>query len=111
MVSDLTVWRWLLFCNSNNDCERACGGLGECKSKCPNFYLKNNLKNDFDMHKCAVQFIIKVMHSDIKEPLPVQLVIKDTYRSLSIPAAEPKLGRINLNLQTRNMAIATHCRH
>ncbi|CAG8491186.1 15642_t:CDS:2, partial [Cetraspora pellucida] len=86
-------------------------GLGECKSECPNFYLKNNLKNDFDMHKCAVQIIMKVMLSDIEEPLPVQLVIKNTYRSLSIPAAEPKLGRINLSLQTCDMAIAAHCGH
>ncbi|CAG8738871.1 13413_t:CDS:2 [Cetraspora pellucida] len=111
MSSDLTVWRWFLFCDGSNNCEKACSGLGECKSKCSNFYLKNNLKNNFDMHKCAVQIIMKVMLSNIKEPLPIQLVIKGTHRSLSIPAAESKLGRINLSLQTRDMAIAARHGH
>ncbi|CAG8707260.1 6602_t:CDS:2 [Cetraspora pellucida] len=54
MASDLTIWRWLLFCDGSNDCERACGGLGE---------------------------------------------------------SEPKLGRINLSLQTRDMAIAAYHEH
>ncbi|CAG8748432.1 24971_t:CDS:2, partial [Racocetra persica] len=28
-TSDLTVWRWVLFCDGNNSCERACGRIGE----------------------------------------------------------------------------------
>ncbi|CAG8795171.1 18116_t:CDS:1, partial [Cetraspora pellucida] len=26
---DLTVWRWVLFCDDNNNCQRSCGGIGE----------------------------------------------------------------------------------
>ena len=53
-AQDLTVWKWILFCDGSIGCKRACGGLGECRQECPNLFLKNNLKNDFDMHKCAV---------------------------------------------------------
>src|SRR5260363_232586 len=26
---DLTIWRWVFYCDGNNGCERACGGLGK----------------------------------------------------------------------------------
>ncbi|KAF0438408.1 proteophosphoglycan ppg4 [Gigaspora margarita] len=110
-VSNITVWRWVLFCDGNNDCERECGGLGICKSECSNFNLNNNLKSDFDMHKCAVRVITKVMLSDVEDPLPVQLIVKGTHRSSSIPAAEPKLGKINLSLQARDKAIIARRGH
>ncbi|KAF0432480.1 gephyrin: PROVISIONAL [Gigaspora margarita] len=57
------------------------------------------------MHKCAVQVITKVMLSNVKDSLLVQLIVKGTHRSSAISVAEPKLGKINLSLQARDKAI------
>ncbi|KAF0450146.1 proteophosphoglycan ppg4 [Gigaspora margarita] len=110
-AQDLTVWRWILFCDGSIGCERACGGLGECRQECSNFVLKNNLKNDFDMHKCAVRVITKVMLSNIEDPLPVQLIINGVHKTSILLTPDPKFTRINLSLQTRDKVIAARCAH
>ncbi|CAG8850337.1 16614_t:CDS:2, partial [Racocetra persica] len=82
-------------------------------TKCLNFFLNNNLKNDFDTHKYAVRVIIKVMLSDIEELFPVQLFVEGTYRSQHMPVvSQSKVSRINLSLQAHDHAIiARHAHH
>ncbi|KAF0541198.1 gephyrin: PROVISIONAL [Gigaspora margarita] len=111
IAQDLTVWRWVLFYDGNIGCERACGGLGECKQECSNFGLKNNLKNDFDMHKCAVRVITKVMLSNVKDPLPVQLIIQGIHRTSALAIPDAKSARIYLSLQTRDKIISARHGH
>ncbi|CAG8652532.1 25642_t:CDS:2 [Gigaspora rosea] len=110
-AQDLTVWRWVFFYDGTIGCERACGGLGECKQKFPNFGLKNNLTNDFDMHKCGVIVITKVMLSNVKNPLPVQLIIKGVHRSSALMTPDLKSTRINLSLQTYDKVIVARRAH
>ncbi|CAG8542009.1 16574_t:CDS:2 [Cetraspora pellucida] len=69
---------------NNKGHEQACSGIREYKQECSIFWLKNNLKTNFDTHKCSVKIITKVMLSDVEESLPVQLFIEDTHRSLHI---------------------------
>ncbi|RIB02447.1 hypothetical protein C2G38_2227816 [Gigaspora rosea] len=87
-------------------CERACGGLEEYRQECSNFFLKNNLKNAFDMHKCAVRVITKGMLSNVEDSLPVQLIISGVHKTSILPTPDPKFTRINLSLQTRDKVIA-----
>ncbi|CAG8742683.1 7631_t:CDS:2, partial [Gigaspora rosea] len=102
----------VFYCDSNNGCERACGGLEKCVEECSNFHLKNNLKNNFDMHKCAVRVITKVMLSNVEDTLPVQLFIEGIYRSSSIFAvSESRPTRIKLSLQAHVKVIAARHAH
>ncbi|CAG8796533.1 5490_t:CDS:2 [Gigaspora margarita] len=59
LALDLIVWWWVLFCDSSNSCQRACGRIGECLQKCSNYSLKNYLKNDFDTHKSVPETKLK----------------------------------------------------
>ncbi|RIB23534.1 hypothetical protein C2G38_2242639 [Gigaspora rosea] len=88
LAPDLTVWRWVLFCDGNSGCESACGGIGE------------------------LRIITKVMLSNVEEPFPMQLFIEGAHRSPYIPAVtEQKSKRINLSLETRDKAIAARHAH
>ncbi|KAF0537682.1 hypothetical protein F8M41_008246 [Gigaspora margarita] len=76
-----------------------------------NLGLKNNLKNNFDIHKCAVHVITKVMLSNAKDLLPVQLIIQGIHRTFALAIPDPKLARINLSLQTHDKMISACCRY
>ncbi|CAG8536519.1 6762_t:CDS:2, partial [Scutellospora calospora] len=75
---------------------KECGGLGECKEDCLNFQLKNNIFNEFDMHKYSVHVITKVILSRIETEFSMQVILLSSHIfSILIPHVLT-INRINL---------------
>ncbi|CAG8487533.1 19048_t:CDS:2 [Gigaspora rosea] len=101
LVSDLCVWYWVFYCAGDKNCQRACGGFGECVLNCPNYQMKNNLKYGNDMHKCKVCIITKVMLSMVKERFPIKLYIEDgcTVKEIKLKLLTPFNGILREQLE------------
>ncbi|CAG8648358.1 11757_t:CDS:2 [Paraglomus brasilianum] len=91
VARDMCVWYWVLFCAGDGNCQRACGGYGKCMEECPNYGLKNNIKNDFDMHKCTIRILIKGQH------IPENIAVNH----------QPSISRINLSHKTRDLILSS----
>ncbi|CAG8735385.1 20649_t:CDS:2, partial [Cetraspora pellucida] len=76
---------------------------------CSNFKLKNNVSNEFDMHKCSVRVITKVMLSQIKTEFLMQVILSGSHISSILIPHISTINRINLNYETRDIVI--HGRH
>ncbi|CAG8579230.1 10037_t:CDS:2 [Scutellospora calospora] len=76
LVPDFCVWHWVFYCAGDGNCQRVCGRFENCLPNCPNYKMKNNLKNGNDMHKCKVRIITKVMLSMVRERFPIKLYIE-----------------------------------
>ena len=41
---DKLCWSWVMFCaGDGNQCQRECGGIGNCKENCPNHKFSDNI--------------------------------------------------------------------
>ncbi|KAF0495988.1 proteophosphoglycan ppg4 [Gigaspora margarita] len=106
--SDIHFWRWVWFCSGEGSCQRSCGGFGECVNECNHYSDQHNSKNPFDMHKCSVRILTKVMLSEIDTEFPVCMTIKGIHVPQNIIQETTALSRINLNRETRDLAIKSH---
>lgn len=105
---DFQVWKWVWFCSGKSGCQHACGGIGTCIESCDNYGLKNNIKSDFDMHRCSVRVITKVMLSDVGTDLPVHMQISGAHVPPNVVHETTGPLRINLSREARDLAIISH---
>jgi len=98
---------WVLYCSGDgNNCQRMCGGIGECLLNCQNRAYKGNLKNTNDMHLCHVRVILECQISWLNTPTPLKITIQGTHVPHNFPVTQPpRVTRINLDLSTRDMIL------
>jgi hypothetical protein len=107
LKKDRLCWYWTMYCSGDgNNCQRTCGGIGECLSDCQNRGYKGNLKNAHDMHLCQVRVISECRISWLDSSTPLKISIQGSHLPHNFTINQlPHVTRINLDLATRDMIL------
>ncbi|CAB4438925.1 unnamed protein product [Rhizophagus irregularis] len=101
---DKLCWSWIMYCaGDGTTCQRACGGIGNCKEGCINSQFSNGLKNYNDMHLCNVRVKSEVRITSLTKSHPLKITIQGNHVPQSMLLnSTPKVQRLNLLRNVRD---------